>query len=119
MRCNTQARPIAGRAGAKQVKCCFVDEKPLRSPVVPLSTAKRNQAGAMSHPAAPLAIDDTRIREITELAPPAHLLREFPVSARAAATTFGRPSAVSCHLGSMVLAHTRNGKNPHWSMYSP
>ena len=35
-----------------------------------------------------LPIDDTRIREIIELAPPAHLLREFPASARAAATTF-------------------------------
>jgi 3-deoxy-7-phosphoheptulonate synthase len=35
-----------------------------------------------------LPIDDTRIREIMELAPPAHLLREFPVSERAAKTTF-------------------------------
>ena len=61
---------------------------------MPLSTAKRNQAGAMSHPAAPLPVDDTRIREITELAPPAHLLREFPVSARAAATTYGARQAV-------------------------
>ena len=61
---------------------------------MPLSTAKRNQAGAASHPAAPLPVDDTRIREITELAPPAHLLREFPVSARAAATTFGARQAI-------------------------
>ena len=37
-----------------------------------------------SHPAARLPIDDTRIREIMELAPPAHLLREFPASERAA-----------------------------------
>ena len=61
---------------------------------MPLSTAKRNQAGAASHPAAPLPVDDTRVREITELAPPAHLLREFPVSARAAATTFGARQAI-------------------------
>ena len=33
-------------------------------------------------------IDDTRIREIKELIPPAHLLREFPASAAAAALTF-------------------------------
>ena len=39
-------------------------------------------------PASDLPIDDTRIQEIMELAPPAHLLREFPVSATAAVTTF-------------------------------
>jgi 3-deoxy-7-phosphoheptulonate synthase len=91
---NTMPCAMAGRPGRKKVKCCFVEEKPIRSPVVPLSTAKRNQAGAASHPAAPLPIDDTRIREITELAPPAHLLREFPVSAAAAATTFGARQAI-------------------------
>jgi 3-deoxy-7-phosphoheptulonate synthase len=61
---------------------------------VPHSTARRNRAAAASHPAAPLPIDDTRIREIMELAPPAHLLREFPVSARAAATTYGTRQAI-------------------------
>jgi 3-deoxy-7-phosphoheptulonate synthase len=55
---------------------------------VPTSTAHRNRAAATSHPAASLPIDDTRIREIKELAPPSHLLREFPASERAAATTF-------------------------------
>ncbi|MEP7183212.1 MAG: 3-deoxy-7-phosphoheptulonate synthase, partial [Betaproteobacteria bacterium] len=35
-----------------------------------------------------MPIDDTRIREIKELAPPSHLLREFPASERAAGTTF-------------------------------
>ena len=40
-------------------------------------------AGAVRPP-----IDDTRIREIMELAPPAHLLREFPASDVAARTTF-------------------------------
>jgi len=33
-------------------------------------------------------VDDTRIQEIMELAPPAHLLREFPPSERAITTTF-------------------------------
>jgi 3-deoxy-7-phosphoheptulonate synthase len=33
-------------------------------------------------------VDDVRIREIKELSPPAHILREFPASEPAAATTF-------------------------------
>ena len=32
--------------------------------------------------------DDLRIREIKELAPPSHLVREFPCTERASATTF-------------------------------
>jgi 3-deoxy-7-phosphoheptulonate synthase len=51
-------------------------------------TAHRNRAAATSYATTRLPIDDTRIREITELAPPAHLLREFPASDRAATTTF-------------------------------
>ncbi|MFP5406843.1 MAG: 3-deoxy-7-phosphoheptulonate synthase, partial [Gammaproteobacteria bacterium] len=35
-----------------------------------------------------ITTDDVRIREIKELAPPSHLLREFPISAAAAGTTF-------------------------------
>ena len=46
-----------------------------------------------SRPAAP-RIDDTRIRDIMELAPPAHLLREFPASERAAGTTYGARQAI-------------------------
>jgi 3-deoxy-7-phosphoheptulonate synthase len=38
--------------------------------------------------------DDVRIREIKELAPPSHLLREFPISDSAAATTFGSRQAI-------------------------
>src|SRR5438045_1072912 len=45
-------------------------------------------------PSAGLPIDDTRIREIMELAPPSHLLREFPTSDVAAKTTFEGRSAV-------------------------
>jgi len=40
------------------------------------------------------SIDDTRIREITELAPPSHLLREFPASDIAVTTTFEARSAI-------------------------
>jgi 3-deoxy-7-phosphoheptulonate synthase len=63
-------------------------------PPVPTSTAHRNRAAAVSHPTARLPIDDTRIREIMELAPPAHLLREFPASDKAAATTFAARQAI-------------------------
>jgi 3-deoxy-7-phosphoheptulonate synthase len=61
---------------------------------LPTSTANRNRAAATSHPTAKLPIDDTRIREIMELAPPAHLLREFPASERAATTTFTARQAI-------------------------
>ena len=37
--------------------------------------------------------DDLRILEINELAPPSHLLREFPASDRAAQTTFSARQA--------------------------
>jgi 3-deoxy-7-phosphoheptulonate synthase len=57
-------------------------------------TDKRHRLVAASHPVAPLPIDDTRIQEIMELAPPAHLLREFPVSMRAAATVYGTRQAI-------------------------
>ncbi|MGI8896036.1 MAG: 3-deoxy-7-phosphoheptulonate synthase [Casimicrobiaceae bacterium] len=39
-------------------------------------------------------MDDTRITEITELAPPAPLLREFPVSESAATTTYDARCAI-------------------------
>lgn len=38
--------------------------------------------------------DDLRIQEIKELAPPAHLLREFPASERASETVFGARTAI-------------------------
>src|SRR5271155_3208087 len=41
-----------------------------------------------------LPIDDTRIREIMELAPPSHLLRESPASAVAATTTYEARAAI-------------------------
>jgi 3-deoxy-7-phosphoheptulonate synthase len=38
--------------------------------------------------------DDVRIKEIKELVPPAHVFREFPVSARAAQTTYNARQAI-------------------------
>ena len=38
--------------------------------------------------------DDTRIREIKELVPPSHLLREFPVSDKAAKTVYETRQAI-------------------------
>jgi 3-deoxy-7-phosphoheptulonate synthase len=39
-------------------------------------------------------VDDVRIKEIKELSPPGHLLREFPVTEPAAETTFGARAAI-------------------------
>ena len=61
---------------------------------MPLSTAQRNRHAAAGGPATARPVDDTRITEITELAPPAHLLREFPVSEVAAITTYDRRQAI-------------------------
>jgi len=41
-----------------------------------------------------LATDDVRIKDISEVAPPAHLLREFPASAAAVATTYNTRQAI-------------------------
>ncbi len=48
-----------------------------------------------------LTTDDLRIREIKELAPPSHLLREFPISDPAASTTFNARQAIHRILHSM------------------
>ncbi len=61
---------------------------------MPTSTAHRNRAAAAGHSASRPPIDDTRIREIKELAPPSHLLREFPASDRAANTTWETRQAI-------------------------
>jgi len=60
---------------------------------LPTSTANRNRAAATAR-SSPLRIDDTRIREIMELAPPAHLLRELPASEGAAKMTFDTRQAI-------------------------
>src|SRR6266540_2569460 len=61
--------------------------------------ARRNRPMSPSMPirtiaADPAHIDDTRVREIKELAPPAHLLREFPASAGVARLTFETREAI-------------------------
>src|SRR6266498_4353059 len=61
--------------------------------------ARRNRSMSPSMPirtiaADPAHIDDTRVREIKELAPPAHLLREFPASAGVARLTFETREAI-------------------------
>ena len=57
-------------------------------------TAKHRRTPAPFQSAAALPIDDTRIREIMELAPPSHLLREFPASGVAATTAFSARQAI-------------------------
>jgi 3-deoxy-7-phosphoheptulonate synthase len=56
--------------------------------------ANRSKPAPGSAPATALPIDDTRIRDIMELAPPAHLLREFPASAVAARATYDARAAI-------------------------
>lgn len=46
------------------------------------------------HASSKIHIDDVRIKAIKELAPPAHVLREFPASPEAAATTFEARNAI-------------------------
>jgi 3-deoxy-7-phosphoheptulonate synthase len=48
-----------------------------------------------------ITTDDVRIREIKELAPPSHILRELPISTRAAATTYESRHAIHRILHSM------------------
>jgi 3-deoxy-7-phosphoheptulonate synthase len=62
-------------------------------PPVPTPTTHSSRAPIAARPTA-LRIDDTRIREIMELAPPAHLLREFPASDSAASATYETRQAI-------------------------
>jgi 3-deoxy-7-phosphoheptulonate synthase len=61
-----------------------------------MSTPASHHGKAAVAPAAGarLPIDDTRIRDIMELAPPAHLLRESPASEVAARTTYEARAAI-------------------------
>jgi 3-deoxy-7-phosphoheptulonate synthase len=61
---------------------------------VPAPLAHRNTAAAAPAAGGRPPIDDTRIRDIMELAPPAHLLREFPASNTAAMTTYEARAAI-------------------------
>jgi 3-deoxy-7-phosphoheptulonate synthase len=67
----------------------------MASPEDPLSIpAAQRRKPAEPGSGAHRPIDDTRIREIMELAPPAHLLREFPPSGVAATTAFETRAAI-------------------------
>jgi hypothetical protein len=66
----------------------------LRNRSVPTSTTRRHSALLAGPSSSPKPIDDTRIKEITELAPPSHLLREFPASEGPASTTFEARQAI-------------------------
>ncbi len=46
------------------------------------------------HASSKIHIDDVRIKAMKELAPPAHVLREFPATPKSAATTFEARSAI-------------------------
>ena len=48
-----------------------------------------HQATIMKH-----IVDDVRIREIKELSPPGHILREYPATEAAAATTYEARAAI-------------------------
>jgi 3-deoxy-7-phosphoheptulonate synthase len=56
--------------------------------------ANRHKPPAGAQAPSKLPIDDTRIRDIMELAPPAHLLREFPASDVATRTTYEARQAI-------------------------
>ena len=56
--------------------------------------ANRHKPPAGAQTPSKLPIDDTRIRDIMELAPPAHLLREFPASDVAIRTTYEARQAI-------------------------
>src|SRR5262249_5168763 len=96
VRCNagvSRGTMMLHRRG-KPLKSCFCCRNDLERPV-PTSTAHRNQIAATGiQPRPSLPVDDVRIKEIMELAPPAHLLREFPVSERAAKTTYENRQAI-------------------------
>jgi 3-deoxy-7-phosphoheptulonate synthase len=56
--------------------------------------ANRHKPSTGAQSPSKLPIDDTRIRDIMELAPPAHLLREFPASDVATRTTYEARQAI-------------------------
>jgi 3-deoxy-7-phosphoheptulonate synthase len=62
--------------------------KPALAPTDTMTEAPRN--GATMH----YQVDDVRIREIKELAPPAHLLREFPCSEKTEALAYHTRQAI-------------------------
>ncbi|MCB8933817.1 MAG: 3-deoxy-7-phosphoheptulonate synthase [Fimbriimonadaceae bacterium] len=51
-------------------------------------------ASPKDDPSSAIRVDDVRIREVKELTPPAHLLREFPTTPSSESLTFGTREAV-------------------------
>jgi 3-deoxy-7-phosphoheptulonate synthase len=64
-------------------------EPALANPIAPPPPSQKTLP-----PEAVRRVDDTRITEITELAPPSHLLREYALSERAATTAFDARQAI-------------------------
>jgi 3-deoxy-7-phosphoheptulonate synthase len=88
--CKNPRLPGSGDAIAAQLPTrCKTGNRP-----VPTSTTRRPAGATAGPPTPPKPVDDTRIKEITELVPPSHLLREFPASERPAATTFEARQAI-------------------------
>ena len=61
---------------------------------MPASATHRPTSASPATGGGAYPIDDTRIADITELAPPSHLLREFPCTARPSATVYEARQAI-------------------------
>jgi 3-deoxy-7-phosphoheptulonate synthase len=94
MRQRNAMRPprCAGRAFCGNI--LFSRRFRLKGLPVPASTTHRPPSASSATGAGAYPIDDTRIADITELAPPSHLLREFPCTARPSATVYEARHAI-------------------------
>ena len=61
---------------------------------MPASAIHRHKPGSGAATSASLPVDDTRIKDITELSPPSHLLREFPSTEGPTRTTYEARQAI-------------------------
>ena len=66
---------------------------PVKSYAFPITRCPRRAPGQMNAPIK-LQTDDVRIREIKELAPPSHVLREYPTTEKSVETTFAARQAI-------------------------
>ncbi len=65
---------------------------PIKSNKPNIASVSPGPKGGLAYPRA--VTDDVRIRDIIEVAPPSHLLREFPPTPKAVETTFGARQAI-------------------------
>ena len=79
---------------AERGNMLFFMNNPIGIPAVPASTTQRHRAAGAPAQGAKPRVDDTRITDITELSPPAHLLREFPAAEQPATTTYEARQAI-------------------------